>query len=120
MNNNDPRIFNPSFPPVVKIVEVSPRDGLQNEKQHIPVQTKVDFINLLSETGVRAVEATSFVSPRWVPQMSDHMEVYSSIKKVDGISYPVLVPNMIGLENALKVGVQEIAVFGAASDLFSK
>lgn len=104
----------------MRIVEVSPRDGLQNEKEPIPINTKVEFINLLSETGVKAVEATSFVSPRWVPQMADHMEVYSNINKANNVSYPVLVPNMIGLENALKVGVKEIAIFGAASDVFSK
>ncbi|XP_053212041.1 hydroxymethylglutaryl-CoA lyase, mitochondrial-like [Panonychus citri] len=108
------------YPSFVKIVEVSPRDGLQNEKQPIPTHIKTEFINKLSETGVKVVEVTSFVSPKWVPQMADHMQVYSNIRKCESVDYTVLVPNMHGLENALKLGVKEIAVFGAASDLFSK
>lgn len=104
----------------VRIVEVGPRDGLQNEAFNIPTSVKIDFINRLSDTGLKAIEVTSFVSPRWVPQMGDNSEVYSGIAKVEGISYPVLIPNVKGLEAALKVGVKEIAVFASASDGFSR
>ncbi|CEF64334.1 3-hydroxymethyl-3-methylglutaryl-CoA lyase, cytoplasmic [Strongyloides ratti] len=104
-----------------KVVEVGPRDGLQNEKQIIPTKTKVELINKLTTTGLKTVEATSYVSPKWVPQMADHNEVISLIEHTKGVSYPVLVPNMAGLNNALKnKDVKEIAVFGAASNTFSK
>uniref|UniRef100_A0A0N4Z9W1 hydroxymethylglutaryl-CoA lyase n=1 Tax=Parastrongyloides trichosuri TaxID=131310 RepID=A0A0N4Z9W1_PARTI len=104
-----------------KVVEVGPRDGLQNEKKIIPTDQKIALINKLSETGLRTIEATSYVSPKWVPQMADHNEVISKIKHFPGVSYPVLVPNMAGLTNALKnKDVKEIAVFGAASNSFSK
>jgi hydroxymethylglutaryl-CoA lyase len=108
------------LPCKVKIVEVGPRDGLQNESQVIPTAIKIELINRLSHTGLTTIEATSFVSPRWIPQMADHMDVYCGIEKVPGIEYPVLVPNLTGLNDALKVGVKEIAVFGAASETFSK
>ncbi|KAL0099585.1 hypothetical protein PUN28_019776 [Cardiocondyla obscurior] len=104
----------------VKIVEVGPRDGLQNEKKIVPMEVKVEFINRLSSTGLRSIEATSFVSPKWVPQMADNSRVFGEINKKDGVSYPVLVPNLKGLESAVAAGVKEIAVFGAASETFSK
>uniref|UniRef100_A0AC35TTN1 Hydroxymethylglutaryl-CoA lyase, mitochondrial n=1 Tax=Rhabditophanes sp. KR3021 TaxID=114890 RepID=A0AC35TTN1_9BILA len=103
-----------------KIVEVGPRDGLQNEKKIISTEDKVDLINKLSRSGLKTVEVTSFVSPKWVPQMADHNEVISKITKFEGVSYPVLVPNMAGLTNALKnKDVTEIAVFCASSTSFS-
>jgi hydroxymethylglutaryl-CoA lyase len=111
---------NIQLPNFVKIVEVGPRDGLQNEKQIVPTPKKIEFINKLTDAGFKAIECTSFVSPKWVPQMGDNSEVFLGIKKKDGVSYPVLVPNVKGLETAVKVGVKEIAVFGAASESFSK
>lgn len=104
----------------VKIVEVGPRDGLQNERKVVPTEVKVDFINRLSATGLKSIEVTSFVSPKWVPQMADNFQVFQRVEKRDGISYPVLVPNLKGLESAVAAGVKEIAVFGAASETFSK
>ncbi|KAJ8984530.1 hypothetical protein NQ317_011001 [Molorchus minor] len=106
--------------PYIRIVEVGPRDGLQNEPVNIPTEVKINFINKLSETGLKTIEVTSFVSPKWVPQMSDNVEVYSGIKKKDFVSYPVLVPNIKGLESAIDVGVREIAVFASASEGFSR
>lgn len=123
---NTSNIYNVSFKKIrmfsnfVKIVEVGPRDGLQNEQTIVPTKIKVEFINKLSQTGLKNIEVTSFVSPKWIPQMADNMQVYQTIQKRSDISYPVLVPNIKGLENALKVGVKEIAVFGAASESFSK
>ncbi|XP_050432441.1 hydroxymethylglutaryl-CoA lyase, mitochondrial isoform X2 [Adelges cooleyi] len=108
------------YPPKVRIVEVGPRDGLQSEPTTIPTDVKVEFINRLSVTGLKNVEATSFVSPKWVPQMADHADVYSRIDKVPGVSYPVLVPNMKGLITAMQHDVKEIAVFGSASEGFSR
>mmetsp|Transcript_8370 Transcript_8370/g.20567 ORF Transcript_8370/g.20567 Transcript_8370/m.20567 type:complete len:415 (-) Transcript_8370:415-1659(-) len=108
------------LPPKVKIVEVGPRDGLQNEKQKVPAHAKIEFINKLSKTGLEVIEATSFVSPRWVPQMADASEVLDGIDRAEGVSYPVLCPNMKGLENALKHDVEEVAVFSAASESFTK
>ncbi|KAL6261010.1 hypothetical protein P5V15_008536 [Pogonomyrmex californicus] len=104
----------------VKIVEVGPRDGLQNEKNIVPTEVKVNFINRLSATGLKSVEVTSFVSPKWVPQMADNFKVFQRINKKDGVSYPVLVPNLKGLESAVTAGVKEIAIFAAASEAFSK
>ncbi|XP_063699451.1 hydroxymethylglutaryl-CoA lyase, mitochondrial [Culicoides brevitarsis] len=104
----------------VKIVEVGPRDGLQNEPKLVPTNVKVDLINQLSETGLPVIETTSFVSPKWVPQMGDNAEVFKQIDKKSGVSYPCLVPNIKGFEQAVKVGVQEIAVFGAASEAFTR
>ncbi|EDW51939.1 hydroxymethylglutaryl-CoA lyase, mitochondrial [Drosophila sechellia] len=103
----------------VRIVEVGPRDGLQNEPKLLPAATKIELINQLSETGLRTIEATSFVSAKWVPQMGDNAEVLRGIRKVPGISYPVLTPNLKGFESALEAGAEEVAVFGAASDAFS-
>lgn len=108
------------LPPYVKIVEVGPRDGLQNEKTLIPADVKVELINRLSDTGLSTIEATSFVSPKWVPQMGDNSEVFSRITKRPSVAYTSLVPNKLGLEQALKVGCQEIAVFTAASEGFTK
>uniref|UniRef100_A0A1A9W2Z3 hydroxymethylglutaryl-CoA lyase n=1 Tax=Glossina brevipalpis TaxID=37001 RepID=A0A1A9W2Z3_9MUSC len=99
--------------------KIGPRDGLQNEKKLLPADVKISFIDQLSETGLKTIEVTSFVSPKWVPQMADNAEVYNGIKKCTGIAYPVLTPNVKGLESAMKVGVEEVAVFGAASDAFS-
>lgn len=109
-----------NFPQFVKIVEVGPRDGLQNEKKTVPTAIKIDFINQLSQTGLQVIEATSFVSPRWIPQLADHADVFKQITKSPAISYPVLVPNLQGLEAALKVGVKEIAVFTTPSEAFSE
>lgn len=104
----------------VKIVEVGPRDGLQNERTMVSTEVKIDFINRLSATGLRSIEVTSFVSPRWVPQMADNSQVFQRIERRDHVSYPVLVPNLKGLESAVAAGVKEIAVFSAASEAFSK
>ncbi|MFC4158851.1 hydroxymethylglutaryl-CoA lyase [Chitinimonas lacunae] len=109
-----------AFPQQVKIVEVGPRDGLQNEK--IPVETadKLAFIDLLGETGLAVIEATAFVSPKWVPQMADHEAVMRGLRRRPGVRYPVLVPNMQGYQAARAAGGDEIAVFGAASEAFSR
>lgn len=104
----------------VRIVEVSPRDGLQNEKTLIPAAAKIELIDRLSATGLRSIEATSFVSPKWVPQLADAAEVYVGIAKRSGVRYPVLVPNEQGYERARAVGVDEIAVFTAASEVFNR
>ncbi|CAD5210029.1 unnamed protein product [Bursaphelenchus okinawaensis] len=104
-----------------KIVEVGPRDGLQNEKTLVPAFTKVELIDRLSSCGLKTVEVTSFVSPKWVPQMADNNEVLNAINQKPGVSYPVLVPNMAGLKAALgNPNVKEIAVFGAASESFTR
>ena len=103
-----------------RIVEVGPRDGLQNEKQLVPAATKIALIERLVAAGLSTVEATSFVSPKWVPQMADASEVLAGLKRMPGVRYPVLVPNLQGLERAVAVGVEEIAVFTAASDAFNR
>ena len=108
------------FPASVKIVEVSPRDGLQNEKTHVPLETKVSLIDQLSSTGLPVVEPTSFVSPKAVPQLADAAQVLAQIQRVSGVGYPVLVPNLRGMESALTSKVEEIAVFGAASEAFTR
>jgi hydroxymethylglutaryl-CoA lyase len=110
----------PLFPKQIKIVEVSPRDGLQNETRIVPTDIKIAFINRLSQTGLSVIEATSFVSPQWIPQLADHTEVLQGIQPVSGVSYPVLVPNMQGFNAAMAAGAKEIAVFTAASETFSK
>lgn len=107
------------LPKRVRIVEVGPRDGLQNEKQVVPTDIKVDFINRLSRTGLQTIEATSFVSAKWVPQMGDSAEVMARIRRAPGVSYPVLTPNIKGFESALEAGATEVAIFAAASDGFS-
>jgi len=104
----------------VRIIEVGPRDGLQNEKAVVPAETKIAYITALSDAGLRVIEAGAFVSPKWVPQMADTAEVYREIPKDPGVDYPVLVPNMKGLERAIEAGVQSIAIFTAASDTFNK
>ena len=104
----------------VKIVEVGPRDGLQNEKVTVPTDAKVEYITTLADAGLRVIEAGAFVSPKWVPQMADTDEVYRSIPKDPGVEYPVLVPNMKGLERAIDAGVKSIAIFTAASDTFNQ
>jgi len=103
-----------------KIVEVGPRDGLQNEKVTIPTQAKIDYITALGDAGLRVIEAGAFVSPKWVPQMADSAEVYRNIPKDPGVEYPVLVPNEKGLDRALDAGVTSIAIFTAASETFNK
>jgi len=109
-----------AMPSAVRIVEVGARDGLQNEKAIVPTATKVELIDRLSATGLRTIEATSFVSPKWVPQLADAAEVYAAIEKRPGVSYPVLVPNLQGYERARAVGATEVAVFTAASEAFNR
>ena len=109
-----------AFPSQVRIYEVGPRDGLQNEKVILPAVVKIELINRLSETGLTHIETTSFVSPKWVPQMGDASEVMAGIKRKPGVTYPVLVPNEKGMEGALAAGATEIAVFAAASEGFSQ
>lgn len=103
----------------VRVVEVGPRDGLQNEKVLVPAATKIALIDRLSACGFQVVEATSFVSPRWVPQLADAEDVLAGIRPREGVTYPVLVPNAKGLERALAAGVRHIAVFTAASNAFN-
>ncbi|MDA8622009.1 hydroxymethylglutaryl-CoA lyase [Psychrosphaera sp.] len=112
-------VMSNSFPESVKIVEVGPRDGLQNEVP-VSIEDKVALINNLSQTGLSVIEAGSFVSPKWVPQMAGSAEIYSMINQVDRINYPALTPNMKGYEAAVAAGVKEVAIFGAASEAFSQ
>lgn len=109
-----------ALPERVKIVEVGPRDGLQNEPTPVPAAVKVDLIRRLAGAGLPVVEAGAFVSPRWVPQMADSAEVLAALPRHQGVAHPVLVPNMKGLEAALAAGAEEIAVFAAASESFSR
>ncbi len=104
----------------VHIVEVGPRDGLQNEKLTIPTEAKIDYITALADAGLTTIEAGAFVSPKWVPQMADTAEVYRNIPKDPGVDYPVLVPNMLGLDRAIEAGVKSIAIFTAASETFNQ
>jgi hydroxymethylglutaryl-CoA lyase len=106
------------FPSFVKIVEVGPRDGLQNEAVMIPTAVKIELINRLSDTGLSVIEATSFVSPKWIPQLADHLDVFQKINKKENVSYPVLVPNLKGFENALAAKVKEVSVFTTPSEAF--
>ncbi|WP_256645079.1 hydroxymethylglutaryl-CoA lyase [Thermomonas paludicola] len=108
-----------SLPAEVRIVEVGPRDGLQNEKIDIGTANKIDLIDRLAQAGLRSIEATAFVSPKWVPQMADASAVLAGIARRPGVSYPVLVPNEQGYERARAAGADEIAVFTAASEAFS-
>ena len=108
------------LPQKVRIVEVGPRDGLQNEKGEVPTAIKLELIERLADAGLPAVEATAFVSPKWVPQMADNAEVMAGIRRKPRVAYPVLVPNIQGFEAALAAGAEEIAVFGAASEAFSR
>ncbi|HEY6940514.1 hydroxymethylglutaryl-CoA lyase [Dokdonella sp.] len=109
-----------SLPAAVRIVEVGARDGLQNEKTIVPAATKIELIDRLSATGLRTIEATSFVSPKWVPQLADAAEVFAGIAKRDGVAYPVLVPNLQGYARAREVGAREVAIFTAASEAFNR
>jgi len=109
-----------ALPASVRIVEVGARDGLQNEKTIVPAATKIELIDRLSDTGLRTIEATSFVSPKWVPQLADASEVFTGIAKKPGVSYPVLVPNLQGYERAIEVGAREVAIFTAASEAFNR
>jgi hydroxymethylglutaryl-CoA lyase len=104
----------------IRVVEVGPRDGLQNEKVLVPTATKITLIERLAAAGLQTIEATSFVSPKWVPQMADASEVLAGLRPMEGVRYPVLVPNLQGLERVLAAGVKEIAVFTAASDAFNR
>jgi len=104
----------------VRIVEVGPRDGLQNESAMVSTADKIELIDRLSATGLQTVEATSFVSPKWVPQLADAAEVYAGISRRDGVGYPVLVPNLQGYERAHAAGADEVAVFTAASEAFNR
>jgi hydroxymethylglutaryl-CoA lyase len=108
-----------AYPAEVRIVEVGPRDGLQNEKLDIGTANKIELIDRLSHTGLRSIEATAFVSPKWVPQMADAAEVLAGIHRAPGVSYPVLVPNEQGYERARAAGAGEVAVFTAASEAFN-
>src|SRR5256885_1972644 len=113
----------PSFaamPKRVRVVEVGPRDGLQNEKAQIPTEQKIRFIEMLAEAGLPVVEATSFVSPRAIAQLSDASAVMTQVKRLPATIYPVLVPNVKGMERALAAGVRSVAVFTAASESFTR
>jgi hydroxymethylglutaryl-CoA lyase len=108
------------LPKRVRIVEMGPRDGLQNEPQEVPTATKLELIERLGAAGLPAIEATAFVSPKWIPQMADHTEVLERIRRRPGVDYPVLTPNLKGYEAARAAGATEVAVFAAASEAFSK
>ncbi|HXR59148.1 MAG TPA: hydroxymethylglutaryl-CoA lyase [Burkholderiales bacterium] len=109
-----------TLPKRVRIVEMGPRDGLQNEKQEVPTEVKLELIERLGAAGLPAIEATAFVSPKWIPQMADHTEVLERIRRRPGVDYPVLTPNLKGYEAARAAGATEVAVFAAASESFSK
>ena len=119
MRSTGPTISN-RLPRRVRIVDVAPRDGLQNEKAVVPTEVKVGLIDRLTDAGLPAIEATSFVSPRWVPQMADNAQVMAAIRRKPGVRYPVLTPNIKGFEAALAAGADEVAVFVAASETFSQ
>ena len=108
------------LPGRVKMVEVGPRDGLQNEPGVVPAEIKIGLIDRLSDAGLPVIEATSFVSPKWVPQMGDAAQVMAGIRRRPGVSYPVLTPNLKGLEGAMAAGAEEVAVFAAATESFSR
>ena len=109
-----------ALPTHVRLIEVGPRDGLQNEPLFVPTQTKIEFIDLLSQTGLSIIESGSFVSAHAIPQLADSERVFQTIKKSANISYPVLVPNLQGLERALSVNAKHIALFASASETFSQ
>jgi hydroxymethylglutaryl-CoA lyase len=109
-----------ALPSKVTLVDVGPRDGLQNEKQTIPAEVKVELVDRLTDAGFRAIEVTSFVSPKWVPQMADAAEVMSRIRRRPGVVFSVLTPNAKGFEGALAARADEVVVFGAASEAFSQ
>jgi hydroxymethylglutaryl-CoA lyase len=109
-----------ALPKKVRIVEVGPRDGLQNEATPVPAAAKIELIHRLQDAGMSIIEATAFVSPKWVPQMADNADVMAGIRRKPGVTYPVLVPNMKGLEAAIAAAAEEVVVFGAATESFSK
>lgn len=109
-----------TFPTKVKLIEVGVRDGLQNEPTPVPTNIKIELINKLVDSGLSVIEATSFVSPKWVPQLADQNEVMQRLPKIDSVTFPVLTPNMKGFENAIAAGAKEVAVFAAASESFSQ
>jgi hydroxymethylglutaryl-CoA lyase len=109
-----------SLPSRVQIIDVGPRDGLQNEKQPVPAAVKIELVHRLQAAGLREIEVTSFVSPKWVPQMADNAEVMAGIERQAGVRYSVLTPNLQGFEAALKTRPDEMVVFGAASEAFSQ
>jgi hydroxymethylglutaryl-CoA lyase len=109
-----------TLPKQVKLVEVGPRDGLQNESTPVSAAVKIELIHRLQDAGLASIEATAFVSPKWVPQMADNTEVMAGIRRAPGVSYPVLVPNRKGLDAAIAAGAEEVVVFGAATESFSK
>jgi hydroxymethylglutaryl-CoA lyase len=109
-----------TLPGKVRIVEVGARDGLQNEPGELPTRVKLELIERLADAGLPAIEATAFVSPKWIPQMADHSEVLEGIRRRPGVAYPVLTPNLKGFEAARAAGATEVAIFGAASEAFSK
>jgi hydroxymethylglutaryl-CoA lyase len=109
-----------AIPEKVRIVEVGPRDGLQNEAQNVPAAVKIELIDRLTDAGLPVIEATAFVSPKWVPQMADNAEVMAGIRRKPGVDYPVLVPNRKGLDAAIAAGCDEVVVFGAATESFSR
>ncbi|CAN5559807.1 hydroxymethylglutaryl-CoA lyase [soil metagenome] len=108
------------LPSRVKLVDVGPRDGLQNEKQHVPAAVKIELVHRLQQAGLREIEVTSFVSPKWVPQMADAAEVMAGIQRKEGVRYSVLTPNMKGFEAAVGSRPDEVVVFAAASEAFSQ
>jgi hydroxymethylglutaryl-CoA lyase len=108
------------MPATVRLVEVGPRDGLQNEQATVPTDVKVALIDMLTDAGFPAIEATSFVSPKWVPQMADAADVMARIRRKAGVRYPVLTPNVKGFDAARAAGADEVAVFVAATEAFSK
>ena len=112
--------MNMTLPAAVKIIEVGPRDGLQNEKETIPAAVKVELVDRLSRAGFQNIEAAAFVSPKWVPQMATSSEVMAQIRRQPGVLYSALAPNMQGFEAALAAGVDEVVIFGAASEAFSQ
>jgi hydroxymethylglutaryl-CoA lyase len=109
-----------NLPKRVKLVDVGPRDGLQNEKQQVPAAVKIELVHRLQAAGLKEIEVTSFVSPKWVPQMGDNAEVMAGIARISGVRYSVLTPNLKGFEAALQSKPDEIVVFGAASEAFSQ
>jgi hydroxymethylglutaryl-CoA lyase len=110
----------PGLPRRVSVYEVGPRDGLQNEPTTVPVEIKVEFLDRLAAAGLRVIEATSYVHPKWVPQLADAEQLIAAMRRVDGVRYPVLVPNERGLDRALAQGVTEVAIFGSATETFAQ
>jgi hydroxymethylglutaryl-CoA lyase len=109
-----------SLPKDVTLVEVGPRDGLQNESQTIPLAAKLQLIDDLADAGHTVIEAGSFVNPKWIPQMADSADVFANIERRTGVRYTALTPNLKGFERALAAGVDEVAIFAAASEAFSQ